>query len=101
MDEDLLDSCTEFDWDDGNLGKNWDLHRVAFWESEEVFFNEPLLVRSDTGHSSREVRYLALGQTDAGRLLFLSFTVRGPFLRVISARDMTRREVRAYGQAKE
>ena len=91
-----LDGCTGFDWEDGNLEKNWERHRVAFWEAEEVFMNEPLLVRADRSHSSREVRYLALGRTEAGRLLFVSFTIRGSLIRVISARDTTRREANAY-----
>lgn len=97
---DPLDTCTGFDWDEGNLEKNWQRHRVPFWEAEEVFFNEPLLVRIDREHSTSEPRYLALGQADSGRRLFISFTRRGELIRVISARDMTRKELRAYEQAK-
>ncbi len=96
--DDPLEGCTGFDWDDGNLEKNWELHRVPFWEAEEVFFSEPLVVRPDREHSVSEVRYFALGQTDSGRRLFISFTTRGALVRVISARDMTRRELRAYEQ---
>jgi uncharacterized DUF497 family protein len=98
--KDPLQGCTGFDWDDGNVDKNWDLHRVAFWEAEEVFFNEPLVVRADVAHSNLEDRYLALGRTDGGRLLFLSFTVRRTFIRIISARDMTRREASTYEHTK-
>ena len=98
--KDPLQGCTGFDWDDGNVDKNWDLHRVAFWEAEEVFFNEPLVVGVDVSHSSLEDRYLALGRTDRGRLLFLSFTVRRTLIRIISARDMTRREARTYEHTK-
>ena len=100
MAEDPLRGCTGFDWDDGNLEKNWELHRVPFWEAEEVFFNDPLLIMADREHLEHEARYLALGQADSGRLLFISFTVRRSLVRVISARDMTRREVRAYEQSK-
>ncbi len=98
--DDPLDGCIGFDWDDANLEKNWERHRVAFWEAEEVFFNEPLLVRADAGHSERERRYLALGHTDAGRLLFISFTICRHLVRVISARDMTRKETRSYAYGK-
>jgi uncharacterized DUF497 family protein len=98
--KDPLQGCTGFDWDDGNVDKNWDLHRVAFWEAEEVFFNEPLVVGADVAHSNLEDRYLALGRTDGGRLLFLSFTVRRTFIRIISARDMTRREASTYEHTK-
>ncbi len=97
---DPLEGCSGFDWDEGNVDKNWDLHRVAFWEAEEVFFNEPLLVRTDRKSGGTETRYVALGQTDAGRCLFLSFTIRGALIRIISARDMTRREVSTYEQKK-
>ena len=98
--DDPLDACTGFDWDAANLEKNWERHRVTFWEAEEVFFNEPLLIGPDSGHSDRERRYFALGHTDGGRLLFLSFTIRRHLVRVISARDMTRKETRAYAHVK-
>jgi len=98
--EDPLKGCTGFEWDDGNIEKNWDLYRVPFWEAEEIFFYEPLIIMADREHSEREVRYQALGQTDSGRLLFVSFTVRRSLIRIISARDMTRREVRTYEQTK-
>jgi uncharacterized DUF497 family protein len=98
--EDPLKGCTGFEWDDGNLEKNWELHRVSFWEAEEIFFNEPLVIMADREHSEKEARYLALGRTDSGRLLFISFTVWGPLIRVISARDMTRKEARTYEQSK-
>jgi uncharacterized DUF497 family protein len=98
--DDPLKGCTGFDWDDGNLEKNWERHRVPFWEAEEVFFNEPLVVSPDRRHSSGESRHLALGQTDSGRRLFISFTVRGSLVRIISARDMSRKEEQFYEQGK-
>jgi uncharacterized DUF497 family protein len=98
--DDPLKGCTGFHWDDGNLEKNWELHRVSFWEAEEIFFNEPLVIKADREHSKQEARYLALGKTDSGRLLFVTFTTRRSLIRVISARDMTRREVRTYEQNK-
>jgi uncharacterized DUF497 family protein len=99
--EDLLERCTGFEWDDGNLDKNWELHRVSFWEAEEIFLNEPLVIAADLKHSESEPRFLALGQADSGRRLFVRFTVRGSLIRVISARDMTRREVSSYEQKKK
>ncbi|HLH15859.1 MAG TPA: BrnT family toxin [Bryobacteraceae bacterium] len=94
--QDPLETCTGFDWDEGNVDKNWDKHRVTSDEAEDVFFNEPLVVRSDTAHSPREKRYFALGQTGQGRRLFLAFTIRRTLIRVISARDMNRREQQEY-----
>ncbi len=85
-----------FDWDDANLTKNWEKHRVAPWECEQVFFNLPLVVADDPVHSVTEVRYYVLGQTDASRQLFLVFTIRKQKIRVISARDMSSKERRTY-----
>ena len=91
-----FDGCIGFDWDRGNLDKNWTLHGVPFWECEQVFFNEPLLVVEDVSHSGAEKRYYALGRTEAGRRLFVVFTIRRNLVRVISARDMSRRERKRY-----
>jgi uncharacterized DUF497 family protein len=88
--KDPLEACNGFDWDDANADKNWERHRVTPEEAEDVFFNEPLVVRGDVGHSKQEKRYYALGQTVDGRHLFIAFTIRGPLLRVISVRDMNR-----------
>jgi uncharacterized protein len=85
-----------FDWDEGNESKNWTKHRVSRSECEEVFFNRPLVFSEDVAHSNDEDRYLVLGQTDQGRRLFVVFVMRRNLLRVISARDMTPRERRAY-----
>ena len=89
-------SVIGFEWDDGNLNKNWEKHQVSNSECEEVFFNAPLVVRPDTAHSDKERRLYALGQTDDRRPLFVSFTLRGNRIRVISARDMTDRELEVY-----
>jgi len=95
--KDPLAACTGFEWDEANVDKNWERHRVAPEEAEDVFFNEPLVVRGDVRHSKRERRYYALGQTGGGRRLFVAFTIRGNLLRAISVRDMNRREKDAYG----
>jgi uncharacterized DUF497 family protein len=99
--KDPLDACTGFDWDDGNAPKNWSGHRVTPEEAEDVFFNAPLVVRSDVRHSRREKRYYALGQTTVGRLLFVAFTIRRSLIRVISIRDMNEREREVYAGHEE
>lgn len=96
---DELARCTGFEWDVGNADKNWETHEVARGEAESIFFNRPLIVASDLAHSQRERRYAALGRTDEGRLLTVVFTVRATLVRVISARDMSRRERRIYEHA--
>ena len=89
-----------FDWDDGNARKN-EKHGVSMAEAEQVFFNAPLLLLDDEKHSQREARHHALGRTDEGRLLHLTFTLRkaASLIRVISARDMHRKERTIYEQA--
>jgi uncharacterized protein len=93
---DKLSECDGFDWDEGNLLKNWERHAVSAFECEQVFFNQPLIAAPDEKHSAKESRFFALGQTDATRLLFIVFTIRGKLIRVISARDMNRRERKQY-----
>ena len=95
-DVELLRNCTGFQWDEANVQKNWLRHRVAALECEQVFFNRPLAVRDDEEHSLLERRYHALGQTDAGRLLFVVFVIRETSIRVISARDMSKKERKVY-----
>ena len=95
----LLSACTGFEWDEANADKNWIQHQVTPGECEEAFFNDPLLVVPDVGHSKREPRFLALGQTDAVQRLFLAFTIRQQLVRVITARDMSRRERKEYAHA--
>jgi len=56
--DDPLEGCTGFDWDDGNLEKNWDLHRVPFWEAEEIFFNEPLVIVGDNPYKPNYLEQL-------------------------------------------
>ena len=96
-----LHNCTGFDWDEGNTSKNWIKHKVTPSESEQNFFNQPLVVMDDTKHSIKETRFYALGQTDLKRSLFTSFTVRNNLIREISARDMSRNERRQYGKTKK
>jgi uncharacterized DUF497 family protein len=89
-----------FQWDEGNGRKSADKHRVSQSEAEETFSNEPLLVDSDTLHSQAEPRYNALGHTDDNRFLHVTFALcdQGRLIRVISARDMNRKERTRYEQ---
>lgn len=95
-----------FDWDAGNARKSSEKHGVIQAEAEQVFFNQPLLILPDLGHSSRETRFHALGITDEKRRLHITFTLRrraaGAFLiRVISARDMHLKERQQYAQVEK
>jgi hypothetical protein len=92
-----LERIVGFDWDDGNARKN-EKHGVSQSESEQIFFDLGLLMVADPGHSADEARYHALGVTLDGRPLHVTFTVRGEGtrIRVISARDMHRKERQIY-----
>lgn len=94
-----LARATGCDWDEGNARKN-ERHGVSVAEAEQVFFGTPLLILEDAAHSRNETRWHALGQTVAGRLLHLTFTLRRErtAIRAISARDMHRKEREIYGQ---
>ena len=97
----MLHQCTGFDWDKGNINKNRIKHKVTSSECEQIFFNQPLLVQDAVLHSETEKRFCALGKTDKERRLFIAFTVRNNLIRVISARDMSRKERRVYESAEE
>jgi uncharacterized protein len=88
--------CEGFEWDESNAAKIWQRHQVVPIECEEIFFNHPLVVGDDEKHSAAEARFYALGQTDAARFLFVVFTIRGRLIRMISARDMSRKERKVY-----
>lgn len=96
---DLID-CTGFEWDSGNGLKSHMKHGVSRAEAEEIFFSAPLVAR-DIGHSEAEARYHALGETVLGRRLLAVFTVRARQIRIISVRDMSRRERQAYEKARK
>ena len=88
----------EFSWDRHNRDKNWAKHQVDFRECEQVFFNRPLKTLYDAGHSQKEDRFIALGITDHGRRLSLVFTIRDRKIRIISAREQSRKERAFYDQ---
>jgi uncharacterized DUF497 family protein len=73
-------------------------HEVQQSEAEQALLNTPLVANVTTKHAATEPRYIALGQTDTGRLLTVVFTIRGTRIRVISARAMSKPERKIYGQ---
>ena len=92
----LIKNCEGFLWDEGNAEKSWIKHQVSRLECEEIFFNLPLIISDDVKHSAKEKRFYTLGKTKAERFLYISFTIRNNFIRVISARDMNRKERKIY-----
>jgi uncharacterized DUF497 family protein len=88
--------ATEFEWDEDKAAKNVAKHEVSFQEARTVF-DDPLYVDFyDPDHSDDEERYIIVGQSAQRRLLFVSYLERGRRIRLISAREATRREKVVY-----
>lgn len=85
-----------FDWDQGNIEKNWQKHKVHYKEAEEIFFNKPLKIFPDKEHSKKENRFLALGFTNSKRKLTIIFAIREQKIRIISARNQSKKERKIY-----
>ncbi len=92
MHDDLLKLVIQFEWDEWNREKNYRKHDVTIQEAEEVFINEDIILAPDTHHSQQEIRHYLYGQTNEQRLLIITFTIRQHKVRVIMARDMSKKE---------
>ena len=92
----MIQDSIGFEWDEHNIKKNWMKHNVYPVESEQIFFNKPLLIAADIKHSTDENRFYVLGKTDRNRKLFIAFTIRDKKIRVISSRDMSKIERDEY-----
>lgn len=88
----------EFEWDRGNIDKNIK-HKVKNQECEQVFFDENKIIFKDVLHSAAEKRFVLIGKTENERCLYIIFTYRGKKIRVISARDINKKEVKLYEEA--
>ena len=96
----ILENSQGFQWDKGNSLKSWLKHHVSEREAEEIFLNEPLLLAIDEKHSQQESRFRAMGYTDKKRYLYIVFMLRENLIRVISARDMNKKERVVYEEFK-
>ena len=88
----------EFEWNPAKARDNLEKHGVSFEEATTVFSDLLSSTARDPDRSTDELRFLIFGQSSANRNLVVSFTERGDRIRVISARQMTRREINAYEQ---
>ncbi len=96
-----LSKLNGFEWNNANVDKNWNKHKVYWRECEEVFVDLPLLISLDKNHSQIEMRFHALGKTSDNRKLFIVFTIRNKKIRIISARNQNRKEKEIYDKAKK
>ena len=86
----------EFEWDPVKARDNETKHGVSFLEATEVFADNLSSSSPDPDHSVEEERFVIFGKTLRDRHLVVAFTERSGRLRIISARQMTRRERHAY-----
>ncbi len=87
----------KFEWDKHNT-QHIKRHDIEPTECEEAFFNLPLIINPDITHSQTEIRYHALGKTNTGRNLLMVFTIHSKNIRVITARNMNKKERRLYNE---
>ena len=92
----MKSKITAFQWDKGNINKNLLKHGISDQECEEIFFDFNKKILKDTLHSGKEKRYIMVGKTKKQRLLFIVFTVRGNKIRIISARNLNKKEKHLY-----
>ena len=85
-----------FEWDEGKAGRNIEKHGVSFEEAATVFGDPLSLTIEDPAHSWDEERFVTIGGSFAHRLLVVVHTDRDDAIRIISARQATRRERRDY-----
>jgi len=90
----------KFEWDNGKAARNFEKHRVAFTEAATVFDDTLGITIYDPDHSKDEERYIAIGRAYQGRLLMVAHTDRGDRIRIISARELTKAERKAYEERK-
>jgi uncharacterized DUF497 family protein len=92
----IIPEPLEFEWDKGNQNKSYIRHKVSSQEAEQVFIDPLKHIIKDTIHSKKEDRYIILGHSQTNRILFVAFTIRSSFVRVISARDTSKKERKWY-----
>ena len=90
MEEDIIPTPIQFDWDKGNSEKNWIKHKVTIKESEEIFFDRQVILIKSKKPIAKETRHIAFGTTNNDRKLTVVFTVRDDKVRIISARDQSK-----------
>ena len=89
----------EFEWDRRKAEANIRKHRVSFAEAGTIFGDELATTVPDPDHSNDEDRYITIGWSDRRRLLIVSHTDRDGKIRIISARELTKAERKAYEEA--
>jgi uncharacterized DUF497 family protein len=85
----------DFEWDDAKAARNLRDHKITFEMARDVFADPFIVEWLDEGHGDVEQRFAALGAVE-NRILFVSYTMRGEVIRIISARRAEPWERRKY-----
>lgn len=96
MNQDIIPEPIEFEWDKGNITKNFESHGVLNEEAESMFFDERSLLVEDSKHSKFEDRFQIFGKSAMEKLLTVFFTIRRGKIRIISARGVNKKERNLY-----
>ena len=84
----------DFEWDTAKEQANRKKHGIDFRTAAKVFLDPSVIEFDDLG-ATGEPRFNAIGLVD-GRMLFVTYTVRGDVIRIISARGAEPHEKRKY-----
>ena len=85
-----------FEWDEHKAAANESKHGVSFEEAATCFYDQHQVAFYDPDHSQEEDREILIARSESGRLLLVVYTIRGEGIRIISARQTTRKETRDY-----
>jgi uncharacterized protein len=85
-----------FEWEPRKAESNLRKHGVSFSEAATIFNDELSITVYDPDHSREEDRFITIGWSNRGRLIMVSHTDRNNHIRIISAREMTQVERKAY-----
>ena len=85
-----------FEWDVKKARRNIRKHRVSFTEAATVFNDPQFIVAADDDYSDSERRFVIMGESNIGRVLVVAYVEREARIRLISAREATRRERQNY-----
>lgn len=96
----VLPKLLSFEWDTGNIDKNFEKHLISSNICEEPFKDENLIIFPDSTHSKSEDRYHLIGKTEQNNVLFITYTLRRDKIRIISARIADKQERKIYENKK-
>ena len=85
-----------FEWNPEKAKSNLAKHNVSFEEASTVFGDPLSDTFDDPDHSIEEQRFIIIGHSETGRLLFVSHTDDGKTVRIISAREVAPAERKQY-----